>query len=140
MFPIGQLQTQLIPPNATTTTTQQQQQQQQLSEKALSETLNVQGLDLDSLDQDSFVIKDDTPDNLLTASILQQFHTSPHISTIRAAFVGTPVSSFKLACFCFLNQPIFNIKQNNYSTFEQQLLCICSVNNKKRATNSTIEL
>lgn len=75
---------------------QQQQQQQQLqhtSEKPLnvSESLNVQGLDLDSIEQESLVLKDEAQNNLLTASILQQFHNSPQINTIRAAFVGSPV-------------------------------------------------
>lgn len=68
---------------------QQTQQQQQIT---LPDTLNVQGLDLDSLDQDTFVIKDDSQENLLTASILQQFH-SPQI---RAAFVGSSVSVSKI--------------------------------------------
>lgn len=69
---------------------QLQQPVQQPTDKALSisETLNVQSLDLDSLDQDSLVLKDESPDNLLTASILQQFQSS----SIKAAFVGSPVS------------------------------------------------
>lgn len=67
-------------------------QEQPADKAALPDALNVQGLDLDSFDHEAFVIKEDSEKNLLTASILQQFHTSPHISTIRAAFVGTPVS------------------------------------------------
>lgn len=73
---------------------QQQQpatQQLQAHDKSVNfgESLNVQGLDLDSLEQDTFDLKDDSQDaNMLTASILQQFHNN---SSIRA-FVGPPVS------------------------------------------------
>ncbi|KAF5300066.1 hypothetical protein FQA39_LY11258 [Lamprigera yunnana] len=67
----------------------QQQQQPIQQEKPLNvaDSLNVQGLDLDSIEQESLALKDDA--NLLTASILQQFHNSPQISTIRAAFVAS---------------------------------------------------
>jgi hypothetical protein len=80
----GQQSTQVFSP------IQLQQQPQQPGEKTLniSETLNVQGLDLDSIDQESLVLKEDSHENLLTASILQQFQNT----SIRAAFVGSPVS------------------------------------------------
>ncbi|XP_031335923.1 ankyrin repeat domain-containing protein 17-like isoform X2 [Photinus pyralis] len=71
---------------------QQQQSQQQLTEKPLnvSESLNVQGLDLDAIEQESLALKEEAQQNsLLTASILQQFHNSPQINTIRAAFVAS---------------------------------------------------
>lgn len=73
---------------------QLQQPPQQSGEKTLniSETLSVQGLDLDSLDQESLVLKEETHENLLTASILQQFQNS----SIRAAFVGSPVSNVNI--------------------------------------------
>ncbi|KAK4881046.1 hypothetical protein RN001_004365 [Aquatica leii] len=66
-------------------------QQQQPQDKPLNvaESLNVQGLDLDSIEQESLVLKDEAQNNLLTASILQQFHNSPQINTIRAAFVAS---------------------------------------------------
>ncbi|XP_044260011.1 ankyrin repeat domain-containing protein 17 isoform X12 [Tribolium madens] len=67
---------------------QLQQQQVKSGEKTLniSESLNVQSLDLDSLDQESLVLKEESHENLLTASILQQFQNT----SIRAAFVGSP--------------------------------------------------
>nr|XP_015840312.1 PREDICTED: ankyrin repeat domain-containing protein 17 isoform X7 [Tribolium castaneum] len=67
---------------------QLQQQQVKSGEKTLniSEGLNVQSLDLDSLDQESLVLKEESHENLLTASILQQFQNT----SIRAAFVGSP--------------------------------------------------
>lgn len=73
--------------------TQQQQPQQQLSDKPLnvSDSLNVQGLDLDSIEHESLVLKDEAQSNLLTASILSQFHNTPQLNTIRAAIVGSPV-------------------------------------------------
>lgn len=66
----------------------------------MTESLNVQGLDLDSLEQDTFDLKDDSQDaNMLTASILQQFHSN---SSIRA-FVGPPVSiSFVYICYTII--------------------------------------
>ncbi|KAJ8935953.1 hypothetical protein NQ314_012575 [Rhamnusium bicolor] len=69
----------------------QPQQFQQTETKTITqqEILNVQGLDLDSLDQDQLVLKEDHQDNLLTASILQQFHNTS-IPSIKAAFVGSP--------------------------------------------------
>ncbi|XP_017781821.1 PREDICTED: ankyrin repeat domain-containing protein 17-like isoform X2 [Nicrophorus vespilloides] len=73
---------------------QQQQQQQQQVEK-IQETL--QGLDLDNLDQEPFVLKEEdatsaaNQDSMLTASILQQFHSSPQQGVIRAEFVPTQV-------------------------------------------------
>lgn len=85
---------------------QQQQQQQQTSQTSApvqqqpqqitqQEILNVQSLDLDSIDQESLVLKDDAHENLLTASILQQFHNSPGL---RAAFINSPVSGVCWIC------------------------------------------
>ncbi|XP_025832280.1 ankyrin repeat domain-containing protein 17 isoform X2 [Agrilus planipennis] len=70
---------------------QQQQQQQQTQISNVGDALNIQNLDIDSLDQDALSLKSDEQSNLLTASILQQFHNSQQISTIRAAFVGSPI-------------------------------------------------
>lgn len=46
--------------------------------------------------QDMFVLKNENHDNLLTASILQQFHTAAK-PALKAEFVDSPV------CFNFLN-------------------------------------
>ncbi|KRT80913.1 Ankyrin repeat-containing protein, partial [Oryctes borbonicus] len=79
---------------------QQQQVTQQLQahDKPINvtESLNVQGLDLDSLEQDTFDLKDDSQDaNMLTASILQQFHNN---SSIRA-FVGPPSQKSRISLY-----------------------------------------
>lgn len=51
------------------------------------------GLDIDSLDHNQLVLKEENnQENILTASILQQFHNTS-IPSIRAAFVGSPVSN-----------------------------------------------
>ncbi|KAF5307348.1 hypothetical protein FQR65_LT07065 [Abscondita terminalis] len=65
-----------------------QQQPQPQPDKPLNvvESLNVQGLDLDSIEQESLVLKDEAQNNLLTASLLQQFQ-NPTMNPIRAAFV-----------------------------------------------------
>ncbi|XP_063908779.1 ankyrin repeat domain-containing protein 17 isoform X5 [Zophobas morio] len=84
----GQQSTQVFSP------IQLQQQPQQSAEKTLniSETINVQGLDLDSLDQESLVLKEESHENLLTASIFQQFQNT----SIRATFVGSPQQKTRL--------------------------------------------
>ncbi|KAK9744180.1 Ankyrin repeats (3 copies) [Popillia japonica] len=73
-------------------------QQLQAHDKPINvtESLNVQGLDLDSLEQDTFDLKDDSQDaNMLTASILQQFHSN---SSIRA-FVGPPSQKSRISLY-----------------------------------------
>lgn len=42
--------------------------------------------------QDMFVLKNENHDNLLTASILQQFHTAAK-PALKAGFVDSPVSN-----------------------------------------------
>ncbi|XP_050507031.1 ankyrin repeat domain-containing protein 17-like isoform X3 [Diabrotica virgifera virgifera] len=69
----------------------QQPQFQQQDNKVIAqqEILNVQGLDLASIDEDTVILKNDNHENFLTASILQQFHSSS-IPALRATFVGSP--------------------------------------------------
>lgn len=70
----------------------QQFQQPDAKTIAQQEILNVQGLDLASFsDDDTVILKNDNHENLLTASILQQFHNTS-IPALRATFVGSPVS------------------------------------------------
>lgn len=88
------------------------QQQQKSGEKTLniSESLNVQSLDLDSLDQESLVLKEESHENLLTASILQQFQNT----SIRAAFVGSPVRFFSLIRIVFDLKYVFLATENTF--------------------------
>ncbi|XP_023310968.1 ankyrin repeat domain-containing protein 17 isoform X5 [Anoplophora glabripennis] len=73
----------------------QPQQFQQTDNKTITqEILNMPdiclGLDIDSLDQNQLVLKEENnQENILTASILQQFHNTS-IPSIRATFVGSP--------------------------------------------------
>ncbi|XP_022906707.1 ankyrin repeat domain-containing protein 17 isoform X2 [Onthophagus taurus] len=93
LFPQPLTQTQ---PNTTTQTQQQPSQQngqQDAGKLSVVETVNVQQLDLETLDQ-TFDLKDEAQENLLTAQILHQIHNSPQLNSIRAAFVGSPVQSY----------------------------------------------
>lgn len=53
-------------------------------------------IDLDNLDQESLVLKDETSENLLTASILQQFQNS----ALRT-FVDSNVSEIYSVCIMY---------------------------------------
>lgn len=68
----------------------------QQSDKPVSETLNVQGIDLDSLSHDPFILQDKAQENpTSSASVFQQYANSP----VRAAFVGSSSVSHSLKCF-----------------------------------------
>ncbi|KAJ8920471.1 hypothetical protein NQ315_005339 [Exocentrus adspersus] len=70
----------------------QQQQFQPTDNKTITqEILNMPGLDIDSLDQNQLVLKEENnqDNSMITASILQTLH-STSIPAIRAAFVGSP--------------------------------------------------
>lgn len=100
------------------------QQQPQVSEKPLNvESLNMQGLDLNAIEQETLVLKDEAQNNLLTASILQQFQNSTQINTIRAAYVGSPVIYFYLLSFIF--SVITYFCYNTFGAFLLLYMCCC---------------
>ncbi|XP_068908725.1 ankyrin repeat domain-containing protein 17 isoform X12 [Tenebrio molitor] len=119
----GQQSTQVFSP------IQLQQQPQQPGEKTLniSETLNVQGLDLDSIDQESLVLKEDSHENLLTASILQQFQNT----SIRAAFVGSPQQKTRLDLYDHVQDgkvTKLDITEKDFSTVDDVVQTLESFN------------
>lgn len=65
----------------------------QQSDKPVSESLNVQGIDLDSLSHDPFILQDKAQDNVAgNAPVFQQYANTP----VRAAFVGSSSVSNQL--------------------------------------------
>nr|XP_023030075.1 ankyrin repeat domain-containing protein 17-like [Leptinotarsa decemlineata] len=83
----GQLQ--LQPPQQMQMQTFPQQETKTIMQQ---EILNVQGLDLTAIDDDHVLLTSENHENLLTASILQQFHSNP-TPLLRAAFSGSPHKS-----------------------------------------------
>ncbi|KAL3278379.1 hypothetical protein HHI36_013707 [Cryptolaemus montrouzieri] len=80
IFTQQQLQTQqpsqFVPANAVQQTAIVQQNDPKTPQFNLQNTLNMTGIDLDSLDHDALTLKEEASENLLTASILQQFQNS----------------------------------------------------------------
>ncbi|KAK9891834.1 hypothetical protein WA026_016633 [Henosepilachna vigintioctopunctata] len=108
--------TQFVPPNIVQQTGMiQPAGDPKTAQFNLQNTLNMSGLDLDNLDQESLMLKEEASENLLTASILQQFQNS----SLRA-FVDSNKPRLE---YCNSSQGNFDSKSEllskEYSTVEE---------------------